>query len=360
MALEKNKLCDGHSAIDRLRTAFINSLEQGANVERKGVGFADPVVQALWDAYLCGFNSGALGDTGSAHLRLPLVMSQAVPAEVHRALYSKDLYQVLMDAQNGIDSPATSSLANGAIQLVEKARASVVAQPRAQVPRPQNCGTGHCSCIECSYEAQVHKSGARETLVDYVTRSTHWKEGGATRHDALLALKQLDATQEQPLPPVGWRELAQRCLTAMEQAVRFRETGVGRPPEQTCMSAIEDLRNMLATHPKESSDLVGQMAAIIEAESKDLFNGGDAYMVALCAARKCAALAGTHIQPPRHVALEAKIKECNMLNDALNLACSYLTDDQVEEVKAAMPGGACQPAPNGLAQGPSGCLSHKH
>ena len=30
-----------------------------------------------------------------------------------------------------------------------------------------------------------------ECLVDYVKRSTHWAEGGATRHDAILALKQL-------------------------------------------------------------------------------------------------------------------------------------------------------------------------
>ena len=34
---------------------------------------------------------------------------------------------------------------------------------------------------------------ALATLLDYVQRSTHWKEGGATRHDALLALGALGA-----------------------------------------------------------------------------------------------------------------------------------------------------------------------
>jgi len=37
-------------------------------------------------------------------------------------------------------------------------------------------------------------SGAEQalaTLRDYVERSTHWREGGATRHDALAALAEL-------------------------------------------------------------------------------------------------------------------------------------------------------------------------
>jgi hypothetical protein len=32
---------------------------------------------------------------------------------------------------------------------------------------------------------------ALATLRDYVERSTHWQEGGATRHDAILALSSL-------------------------------------------------------------------------------------------------------------------------------------------------------------------------
>ncbi|MCU1053297.1 hypothetical protein JAK47_01890 [Stenotrophomonas maltophilia] len=46
---------------------------------------------------------------------------------VLRAINSKDLYQVLMDVQNGIDSPALASMANGAIQLIDKARSAPAA-----------------------------------------------------------------------------------------------------------------------------------------------------------------------------------------------------------------------------------------
>ncbi len=37
------------------------------------------------------------------------------------------------------------------------------------------------------------KRTALATLLDYVERSTHWREGGATRHDAMLALGELRA-----------------------------------------------------------------------------------------------------------------------------------------------------------------------
>lgn len=42
---------------------------------------------------------------------------------------------------------------------------------------------------------------ALDTLRDYVERSTHWEEGGATRHDALMALNAL-LTQSEPQPSV--------------------------------------------------------------------------------------------------------------------------------------------------------------
>jgi hypothetical protein len=47
-------------------------------------------------------------------------------------------------------------------------------------------------------------SGAEQalaTLLDYVQRSTHWCEGGATRHDALLALGELGADVPSPYKP---------------------------------------------------------------------------------------------------------------------------------------------------------------
>jgi hypothetical protein len=59
-------------------------------------------------------------------------------------------------------------------------------------------------------------------------------------------VRQFAATAAQPEPQC-WRALAQRCLTAMESAIHFRETGQGRPPEQTCMAEVEELRAMLKT-----------------------------------------------------------------------------------------------------------------
>lgn len=44
---------------------------------------------------------------------------------------------------------------------------------------------------------------ALATLRDYVERSTHWKEGGADRHAAKLALRDLDETSFPVSKPVG-------------------------------------------------------------------------------------------------------------------------------------------------------------
>lgn len=49
------------------------------------------------------------------------------------------------------------------------------------------------------------------------------------------------------------RELLQRCLSAMKQAVTFGETGRGRPPAQTCMFEIEELESLLAAVPNTST-----------------------------------------------------------------------------------------------------------
>ena len=56
-------------------------------------------------------------------------------------------------------------------------------------------------------------SGAEKalaTLRDYVERSTHWREGGATRHDALRALAELaDDARDSESGIVQWSERAQ-------------------------------------------------------------------------------------------------------------------------------------------------------
>ena len=45
---------------------------------------------------------------------------------VRNAVFSADLYQVLMDVQNGIDSPGLRMMANNAIQKIDKARKALI------------------------------------------------------------------------------------------------------------------------------------------------------------------------------------------------------------------------------------------
>jgi len=49
-----------------------------------------------------------------------------------------------------------------------------------------------------------------------------------------------------------WRELAQRCLRSMKDAVHWETTKTGRPPSQTCLFEIEELEAMLAASPQEA------------------------------------------------------------------------------------------------------------
>ena len=60
-------------------------------------------------------------------------------------------------------------------------------------------------------------SGAEQalaTLLDYVQRTHRWDEGGATRHDALLALGLLGADVPAPYKPHDFDE--DRCPTCGE------------------------------------------------------------------------------------------------------------------------------------------------
>lgn len=57
----------------------------------------------------------------------PVSSRADLPYAVRAAVTSADLYQVLMDVQNGIDSPGLKSLANGAIMKIDKARAELAA-----------------------------------------------------------------------------------------------------------------------------------------------------------------------------------------------------------------------------------------
>lgn len=73
--------------------------------------------------------------------------------------------------------------------------------------------------------------------------------GGRSKAFRLYTAPPAQAQQEAVVPE--WRAIAQRCLESMEAAVRFRETGHGRPPEQACMQSINELRDMLAATPPQ-------------------------------------------------------------------------------------------------------------
>ena len=67
------------------------------------------------------------------------------------------------------------------------------------------------------------------------------------------------------------RELAQRCLSSMKQAVTFGETGQGRPPSQTCMFEIEELeailsRSAAATNGSEQAPASQPAATVVAAD----------------------------------------------------------------------------------------------
>lgn len=74
------------------------------------------------------------------------------------------------------------------------------------------------------------------TLRDYVEHSTHWKEGGATRHDALLALGALGADVAAPYKPAA----EQACWACNgTRAVTTSSNGSGLI-EADCLACTDD------------------------------------------------------------------------------------------------------------------------
>ncbi len=58
-------------SLDEVRESFIESLSITANKTLKGLGFEDPMVQAMWDSYLCAFNRAQMGEVGKSNLTPP-------------------------------------------------------------------------------------------------------------------------------------------------------------------------------------------------------------------------------------------------------------------------------------------------
>lgn len=81
---------------------------------------------------------------------------------VRNALFSNDLYSVLMDVQNGIDSPGLRMMANNAIQKVDKARRELSASTDGSAdctePDRKRCPR---SCEDFCNEAEERKAAGR-------------------------------------------------------------------------------------------------------------------------------------------------------------------------------------------------------
>jgi hypothetical protein len=80
---------------------------------------------------------------------------------------------------------------------------------------------------------------ALATLRDYVERSTHWKEGGADRHSALLALRALESS-----PTHDVRDALSKIVGAYDA---YRRRGVAPAPVEyaAVVDAIDRARSAL-------------------------------------------------------------------------------------------------------------------
>ncbi len=103
------------------------------------------------------------------------------------------------------------------------------------------------------------------------------------RHQWTQLAATLRAQAAERAVPEGWREEAQRCLDSMDAAVRWRETGVGRPPEQTCMDSIAELQRMLSASPApEPAPATQKVQQCSHDWTKETSNNGWRSMCRLC------------------------------------------------------------------------------
>jgi hypothetical protein len=76
-------------------------------------------------------------------------------------------------------------------------------------------------------------SGAEQAIAvlrDYVERTTHWREGGATRHDALLALGKL-----KPVGSVLKGHLQEQAGPWCKEVLLYSPNNQGDSPESRTM-----------------------------------------------------------------------------------------------------------------------------
>lgn len=76
-----------------------------------------------------------------------------VPDSIRRLIFSKDLYELLLNVQNGIDSPGSASMANSVVQLLDEARDAAMLSAAPQ-QRGQEVGDGRLPEYARSHEGQ--------------------------------------------------------------------------------------------------------------------------------------------------------------------------------------------------------------
>lgn len=86
------------------------------------------------------------------------------------------------------------------------------------------------------------------TLTDYIERTTHWREGGATRHDAKLALNDVGNI----LDDIEWTEkgLSEWRCVALTNA---RQGEAARATSRVAIAHLQAVLNQSRTHAEQQA-----------------------------------------------------------------------------------------------------------
>lgn len=80
--------------------------------------------------------------------------------------------KLAMEAIEAFLSAGTEAEEQDASDKLCEARAAI----RKAQQRPQNCGTGYCSCIECPYEQPAHESAYQRGYMDGIAKGLRMEQ----------------------------------------------------------------------------------------------------------------------------------------------------------------------------------------
>jgi hypothetical protein len=205
-------------------TTFLGKLEKRYEDQNNPCGSAAGIGGSVCVNYLCPVEAGGGGMTKDEALDLALKTLRSAAGELYRVTSYCDTYDALAETNNAIIDIQQARLAH-----MQK--------------RPQNCGTGFCSCIECVMEpapvqepvAQLGDGVLWCDTCRSVTASTHhsnpndrdvWCEGEAkwlqgpfyTTPPAQPAVPDAIGPDEDELPAyaAGWNDCRAEMLREMK------------------------------------------------------------------------------------------------------------------------------------------------